>query len=226
MPFLRDEHGRLVRRDGTVVERAVVRRGPRAVELSTGGRVSHLRVDQILGGSGEMRDAYEALLDTPSTYLKDLQAFFLARGHRVTLSAINRHRKRYHAEFSSVREAAKMAAAFCAATRRDGPGALAEAAQGRFEMLLMQDLFKLKENPALAPEEWQRWSRAVSGAVATRRKVEEMREEFERKAAEAAKVMEELNEDPQERNRQVVYRVREILGMPPHPDQLRAKGAC
>lgn len=221
MPFLRDTQNRLVRKDGSLVERPVTRRGPRAAELG-GGRVSHLRVDQILGGPGEFREAYEKLLDTPATFLKDLQAFFHARGHRVTLSAINRHRRRYHATFSSVREAAKMAAAFCAVTRREGAGAIAEATQGRFEMLLMQDLFKMKDNPALAPDEWQSWSRAVSTAVANRRHVEEMREAFDRKAAAAGKVMDDL--DPQEKNRQVVSRVREILGLPQFPSGSAAGG--
>jgi hypothetical protein len=210
MAFLRDEHGRLIRKDGSLVERAVVRRGPRAAELG-GGRVSHLRVDAILGGSGELRDAYEKLLDDPSTLLKDLAAFLRERGHHVNLSAVRRHRRRYHAEFRSLREAAKMAQAFCAVTRREGAGAVVEAAQGRFEMLLMQDLFKMRDNPQLAPDEWQRWARAVTNAVATRRSVEEMRAEFERKAAEAAEAFDAL--DPTESTRRVVERVKEILGV-------------
>src|SRR5687767_8156903 len=132
MPFLRDSQNRLIRKDGSLVERPIARRGPRAVELATGGRVSHLRVDQVLGGAGELREGYERLLDTPATLLKDLQAYLREHaGQHVNLSAIARHRRRYHADFGSVREAAKMAAAFCAVTRREGPGAIAEAAQGR-----------------------------------------------------------------------------------------------
>ena len=222
MPFLRDSQNRLVRKDGSLVERPVTRRGPRPVELSTGGRVSHLRVDQVLGGPGDLREGYERLLDNPATLLKDLQAYLRDRaGQHVNLAAVNRHRRRYHEQFGSVREAAKMAAAFCAVTRREGPGAIAEAAQGRFEMLLMQDLFRMKENPALEPGEWHAWSRAVTGVLANRRSVEQMREEFQAKAAEAAKAVEEEQLDPREKNRRLVYRVREILGMPPHPDQLK-----
>lgn len=108
-----------------------------------------------------------------------------------------------------------MAAAFCAITRRDGPGAVAEAVHGRFEMLLMRDLFEMEDAPALKPEEWQRLCRAVTGVVANRRHVEAMREELERKAAEAAEAMEGL--DPQEKMRRIAERVREIFGMPPLP---------
>lgn len=121
------------------------------------------------------------------------------------------HRHRHLEQFHKVREASRMAQAFCEVVRKEGAGAIVEASQGRFEMLLMQDLFRMKENPALPPDEWQRWSRAVGGAVATRRSVEEMRQEFDRKAAAAAKAVETL--DPTEGNLRVVNRVREILGV-------------
>lgn len=215
MPFLRDSQNRLLRKDGSVVENAQRGRakGPlRRKAAKPGGRASHLRVDAILGGAGPVREEYEKLAEDPNTYLKGLQAFLRERcGQHATISAVKRHRDRYRDEFRSLREASRMASAFCEITRQSGPGAIAEAAAGRFEMLLMQDLFKLKENPQLAPEEWQRWSRAVTGAVATRRSVEALRAEVERKAAEEREGEEEKG--PPASNREVVERVREILGV-------------
>ena len=208
MPFRRDEQGRLLRKDGTLVPPVERLTGPRRTMKR--GRVSHLRVDQLLGGEGELRDAYEKLLANPNTLLRELAAFLLERtGQRVNLAAVRRHRDRHTDELRSLREATRMASAFCELARRDGPGAIAEAAHGRFEMLLMQDLFKLKDNPQLAPGEWQRWSRAVSGAVANRRSVEELRGEL----AERAEAEAEKDVDPGERNRLVVEQMREIMGV-------------
>ena len=47
MAFLRDEQGRLVRRDGTVVERPVTRRGARAAEL--GGDLGDAAAVHVVG---------------------------------------------------------------------------------------------------------------------------------------------------------------------------------
>ena len=51
----------------------------------------------------------------------------------------------------------------------------------------------------------------MGNLLANRRKVEDMRAEFERKAAETKEAMETL--DPTESNCRVVNRVREILGV-------------
>src|SRR5687767_10719217 len=100
MAFLFDGQRRMIRKDGSLVPRAVVRRGP-AKE-----RLTHLGVDRILGGQTPLRAEYERLLDTPGTYLRELQAFLARRGHKVGLSAIKRHRQKFREEFRSVREAA------------------------------------------------------------------------------------------------------------------------
>ena len=67
MPFLRDSQGRLIRKDGSLVEGAQKGRkaGPRKTPIRKSGRISHLRVDALLGGEGAMRDEYERLLADP-----------------------------------------------------------------------------------------------------------------------------------------------------------------
>ena len=223
MAFLRDEHGRLVCKDGTLVERPAGRRGPRRTEIAVkssgaadgaGGRVSHLRVDQVLGGPGALRDEYERLLDDPNTRLKDLQAWLAERGHHVNHTAINRHRHRHLAEFRKVRQASRMAQAFCAVVRKEGPGAMTEAAQGRFEMLLMQNLFEMKDDAALAPGEWERWAKAVDAAAANRRTVEKMRRDLSRRAGKSADGgMGGLTED--EKTLITINRVNAMVGLGP-----------
>jgi hypothetical protein len=203
MPFLRDEQNRLIRKDGTLVPRAVGRRGP------SKDRMSHLKVDRILGGPGALRTEYERLMDTPGVFLKDLQKFLADRGHRVCLTAVKIHRSRHQAEFKSLREAARMAEAFCrVAAENGGQGAFVDATQGRFEMLLMQDLFKLKDNPQLDPGEWQAWAKALGGAVAARRGVQALHEANERRTG--------TRDDAGKggaSGKDVVERMKEILGV-------------
>ena len=54
-----------------------------------------MRVDLILGPAGPLRDEYEKLLENPRTLLKNLAAWFAARGHKVCLTSIRRHRNRH-----------------------------------------------------------------------------------------------------------------------------------
>jgi hypothetical protein len=105
-----------------------------------------------------------------------------------------------------------MARAHCEILRRDGAGALVEASQGQFEMMLMQNLFKLGEKVERTPEEWQAWGKALTAALAGRKTVEAMREEFGRKAAAAARPW-RRRWTRRSRTRGVVDRVREILGV-------------
>src|SRR5690348_2796981 len=131
MGFLRDEQGRLIRKDGSLVPRGTRHKGPRRTVIEGGGaegaggtasRVSHMRVDVILGGSGPLRDEYERMLENPATLIKDLQAWFAARGHRLNKTAIGRHRKTYLAQWNDIRTAAKTSAAFADIVHRDGRG--------------------------------------------------------------------------------------------------------
>ena len=113
MAFLRNEKKELIRKDGSVVPRAVRQKGPRKTVVDGAGRrrVSHMKVDKILGGTGPLREEYERLLENPNTLLKDLAAWFKERGHHVNITAVRIHRKRHLEQFEDVRQVAKMAAA-------------------------------------------------------------------------------------------------------------------
>ena len=108
-----------------------------------------------------------------------------------------------------------MASMFCTLSRQHGAGAIAEATQGKFEMDLMQDLFKLHkdkkgEGSGKSPKWWNQMSKTLAGMVATRRSVEEMRADFEAKAKAAVEAVKKL--DSRDRGREIAERVREILG--------------
>ena len=207
MAFLRNEKGEIIRKDGTVAPRPIARRGPGAA------RASVLKVDQILGAAGPLRDEYERLLNTPGTYLRHLHDFLKQHGHDVCIAAIKTHRARHREGFKKVRDAAEMAAAFCEITRRHGgeTGSFVEAAQGHFEMKLMQQLSKIAEDEKLPPERWQAWGRTLRDMATSRRTVEALRADYERRAAEAAKAVETM--DPKEAHAELVDRVRTILGV-------------
>jgi hypothetical protein len=167
-----------------------------------------MKIDMILGASGPLRDEYERLMENPATLLRHLQAWLAERGHHVNLTSIRRHRIKHLERFQKVRQASHMAQAFCEVVRKQGAGSLVEASQGRFEMLLMQDLFQMKDNPTLAPGEWQGWAKTLQQAAETRRDVERMREEYQRRAKDAVKEAEKGAT-----GKDVVVRMREILGV-------------
>jgi hypothetical protein len=214
MPFLRNELGQMIRKDGTVVERAGKGRSPGVGKRTTqlpDGQISHLRVDKILGGSGPLRDEYERRLENPNTYIKHLQAWLAERGHHVNISAINTHRKRHIETFKKVRASAQEAAVLCDIVRKQG-GSFVEAAQGHFEMKLMQTMSRMADDKELPAEQAQVWCKTLAGAVAARRSLEELRAEYERRAAEAAKAGEaEVKKGAT--GKDVVARMREILGV-------------
>jgi hypothetical protein len=221
MPFLRNEQGQIIRKDGSVVESAAKGRGkgPRKTVIEGGGadggepgRVSHMRVDTILGPAGPLRDEYEKLLENPCTLLKDLAAWFAAKGHKICLTSIRRHRNHYLADYRQVRLAAKTSAAFSDIVHRDGRGggAFIESAQAEFEMKFMQGIQKLGQ--AVEPEQWLILCKALSGTVESRRVVNAMRLEFEERAKRAAKECEEAARQGAS-GKDVVARMQEIMGV-------------
>jgi hypothetical protein len=217
MGFLFDDQGRMIRKDGSLVPNVQKGRskGPRRVDIEKPGepgRVSHMRVDMILGGSGPLRDEYERMLENPCTLLKDLAAWFATRGHRVCLTSIRRHRNRHLAAYQQLRLAAKTSAAFSDIVHRDGRGggAFIESAQAEFEMKLMQGIQKLGET--VKPEQWLVLCKALSGTVESRRVVNAMRIEFEERAKKAVKECKEAAERGAG-IKDVVARMQEIMGV-------------
>jgi len=222
MGFLRDEQGRLIRKDGSLVEGAQSGRhkGPRKTVIDGGGadgaggepgRVSHMRVDMILGPAGPLRDEYEKLLENPCTLLKDLAAWFATRGHRVCLTSIRRHRNRHLTAYQQLRLAARTSAAFSDIVHRDGRGggAFVEAAQAEFEMKFMQGIKQLGDK--VEPEQWLILCKALSGTVESRRAVNAMRVEFEERAKRATEEAQRAAKKGAT-GAEIAERVRQILG--------------
>lgn len=206
MGFLFDDQRRMIRKDGSLVPRAVVRRGPGLP------RASHLKVDRILGGQGPLRSEYEKLMDTPGVYLKDLQKFLAEKGHHVCLSAIKIHRAKYRDEFKELRMAARMAEAFCRTAAEHGFGTLLEASQGRLEMKVMQEVFDLQKSDKLGPDVLQKWGKALGGMVSSRRGVADAQAEYDARARAAVKAVEDATKSGAT-GKDVVLRMREILGV-------------
>jgi hypothetical protein len=170
----------------------------------------HFRVDAVLNDAD--RAEYEKLLAHPNTTIKQLQAFLAAKGHHVCRSAVSRHRQDHHIEFKRLREVSRMAQSFCDLTRDNGPGVIAEANHARFEMLLMESLFNVPGAKEMPPEQWERMAKTIGNAVATRRSVEEMRADYDRRAREAAALVENANKKGAT-GKDVVERMKEILGV-------------
>jgi uncharacterized protein DUF3486 len=173
-------------------------------------RFKHFKIDELL--PPEHREAYEALLDDPTSTLPSLQRWLRAHGVNVSHTAISNHRTHRFYDLKGMREAAQMASTFCALSRKHGAGAIAEASHAKFEMMLMQNLFNLRGAPEMPREEWQSMAKLVGSALANRRTVEELREGYEHRAKQAA----EETERAMKRGvsgKDVVQRMKDILGV-------------
>jgi hypothetical protein len=185
---------------------------PADVRLATAKRprrrqvFRHYKVDEVL--SAEQRPEYEGLMDDPTCTIRRLREWLLARGHNVSSSAVSNHRLGRHLELRSIREATAQAAAYCELTRRHGAGAVAEASNAKFEIMLMQRLFNRPGAPQLRADEWQAFGKLVAAVIANRRNVEELRGEVEKADAEAA-----AKARPKASTHDIVERVRHILGL-------------
>jgi hypothetical protein len=207
-----DSLGRFMRADGTPAPPPDPSAKPvhrRATQFK------HFRVDAVL--TDEQRGEYEKLLAHPNTTVKQLQAWLGAHGPPVCRSAVTRHRQDFHSGLKRMREIAHMASSFCELTRTYGPGAVAEASHGRFEMMLMESLFDMPDAKQMPLADWQAMSKTVQGVVATRRSVEQMRSEFEAKAKQAAAEA-AAAAAKNVSSAEVAERVREILGVNWPPD--------
>jgi hypothetical protein len=202
-----DGRGRFVSKDGTPAPLPEpgrkIKRGPTTIK--------HYRVDRVLVNKQQQAE-YEKLLANPNTTALQLQDFLRAHGHGVCRSAVQHHRNNWNSELKRLREVARMASSFCELSRSNGSGSVAEASHAMFEMELMQSLFNLPGAKEMPAGQWQTMSKTLQGVVATRRSVEEMRNEFEAKAREAAQAVEKAAGDGTS-TADVVERVKSILGV-------------
>jgi hypothetical protein len=205
----RDRLGRLTRRDEPPPD-------PRL----TGGKkrrpmyFKHFKVDELL--PDEHKPAYEKLMRDPRTTVPMLQDFLRKLGIVVSRNAVASHRIHAHFEVKRVQEMSLMAKAFCELTREQGASTVAEASHAKFEMKLMEFLFKQHDAPVLSAEQLERMGKVTQRAVQTRVEVEAMHEDAERREREAERAAEEAN-TPQKSQRQrtldVVRRMDEIMGI-------------
>jgi hypothetical protein len=201
--------GRFLRKDGSFTPAASRPRRKRKREST---RIKHFRVDLILTDPAE-RVEYDRLLADPNSTSTTLAAWLHAHGHSVCKQAVQRHRRHALGALQQLRECSRMASMFCTLSRQHGAGAIAEATQGKFEMDLMQDLFKMHEGEKgnKSPKWWNQMSKTLAGMIATRRNVEEMRADFEAKAKAAVAEAQKLSS--RHHGRDVVARMQEILGV-------------
>jgi hypothetical protein len=170
----------------------------------------HFKVDELL--PDEHRDAYERLMRDPRSTIPVLQKFLRGIGINVSRNAIANHRTDAHLEVKRAHEISLMANAFCELTRAHGATKVVEASHTKFEMNLMEFLFRNPETPLLDPAQLEQIGKVTQRAVHTRMDVETLHEDRERREREAEK-----DHKPKMSQRQAeletVRRVEEILGL-------------
>ena len=180
---------------------------PRHVPRTPGdyGR-GHLKVDNML--SPEDRDAYFALLRKPGTTLKVCIEWLRSRGYGVGKGAVMRHKQNFDARLESVRVSAEMSLVCSDLLRQVGEHRMSDAAVVRFETLLTQALFDLRDRREMNQKKWETLGRALNNAVGNRVKVETLRLAVEAARRQAGKGARRID------GVALSDKVRRILGVP------------
>jgi hypothetical protein len=184
-----------------------------------------MRLDRMLSPAD--RPAYEALLTDPRTSVPDARAWLAARGYAMSATSVSAHRKRFEESLDGLRDTARLAASIAQIAREQGEVALSDGMLTRFEQVMLEQLSRPAgvEGPPIPAKDLAEMSKSVAAAVGSRERFETMRREFEEAKVKAAEEAESAAKGGAT-GRQVVERVREILGMPPLPAPAPARAAA
>lgn len=173
-----------------------------------------LRIDQVLSPD-DLAD-YEHLLADPRTSLADSKAWLSSRGYTFAGDTVRTHRNRFHDRLDVVRHTAKLASSITELARQHGEVTMSNGMLTRFEQVLLEQLMLGREGGQIPARDLVDMSKSVAAAVGSREQFEAMRREFEETKFKATEAAEHAAKGGAT-GRQVVERVREILGMPPLP---------
>jgi len=164
----------------------------------------HYKIDSTL--TPEHLQEYYALVREPRTTHDLAQRWLHERGYTdIGRTAIRHHMNRLRGRLEAVQQSAEMSYACAELARQTGTQFLADGAVARFETLLSEALFGLKEGGKLDREQWDMLGRALTNAVKNRGKLEELRRTV---GGDRGKAADEPADGPT-----VVERVKEILGV-------------
>jgi hypothetical protein len=183
---------------------------PKVIERTPGdyGR-GHLKVDNLL--RDEDRDAYYALLRKPNTTVRVAWVWLRERGYKVGREAVKHHKRKFGQKLDAIRRSAEMSLVCADLVRQVGTARMSDAAVLRFETLLTEALFDLREGQDLDGDRWTTLGRALNHAVANRTKVEALRTA----AAEADGATRSRRADSRRTDGAALSdKVRRILGVP------------
>lgn len=193
----------------TAVRRYAIAEGIRQVSPRT-----LLRIDRML--SPEDRAAYETLLANPRTSVAEARAWLRDRGYSASAPTVSAHRRRFLTKLDGVRETARLAASIAEIAREHGDVAMSNGMLTRFEQVMLEQFMLAREGGQIPAKDLADMSKSVAAAVGSREQFEAMRREFEETKVKATEAAEHAAKGGAT-GRQVVERVREILGMPPLP---------
>jgi hypothetical protein len=162
-----------------------------------------LRIDRLI--PEELRAEYEKLISDPRTRTEDIVAWLVARQLSASRSAIERHRNRFLTKMERLRRDARHAEMVVNVAKESGITGLAEAALVKLEQFLLEFYTQARLDGGIEPEQLTQLTKAMVDVMGTRKIADALRREFE--AEQPAK------RAPQ--GREVVERMREILGIEP-----------
>jgi hypothetical protein len=144
-----------------------------------------LKLDVIL--SEPDRVEYEKFLRTPGCTNETARDWLRARGYKVGIHAVEKHRAVFNRIVSDLRESARFVGAICRLAEEHGPDALPNLNMTRFEQIMMQKLCKDDAwHQEMGFDELGKVMKVIESAVDARRDVNAMRRDFETLRREAA----------------------------------------
>jgi methyl-accepting chemotaxis protein len=126
------------------------------------------------------------------------------------------HRQRFLETLESVRHSARLASSIAQVARENGEVVMSDGMLTRFEQVMLEQLARGADGSPIPAKDLADMSKSVAAAVGSRERFEAMRREFEQAKHKAAEAAEDAAKGGAT-GREVVERVREILGMPPLP---------
>ena len=181
---------------------------PRRAEPMIWGK-GRFKIDMLLSDAD--RPAYDAVLADPRTTANRAWAWLRERGYAVGYSAVCSHKRHADQDREQLRRAARAAAAYAtAADALGGPEAFGSAALTKINELAMGHLFPEDgQSAAVTTAVLNELARTIDKAIAARARLEALRPKLAETRRERAGATIKAS------NREVVERVRQLLGMPP-----------
>jgi hypothetical protein len=172
------------------------------------------RVDEVLVGHDEDREAFEDFARDPGRTIDDCREWLQAKGYVVSRNAVWRWLADYRTQLSIQKTsgASQMANAVMEAARQSGGLGIADAAVQQIGQLLFEAAAARSMDDQIDPKDLSTMALSLQRLMLAKGRLEDTRSEMERRQLQAVEAGEAVAKQGGDA-RSVVDKVREVLGL-------------